>query len=220
MTLTVITGANRGIGLALSKKYAELGHEVIALCRQASPALNNLPVEIVDRIDLSDSLAKDRVLSAIGNRKIDCLINNAGILRNEILGQLDFGSINQQLSVNAIAPLRLTEALLPRMRTPGKVVFITSRMGSMGDNTSGGRYGYRMSKAALNAAAVSLAKDLAPRHISVGILHPGLVGTDMIGGQGDITPEEAAERLITRINALNLENSGTFYHSNGQALPW
>lgn len=220
MNLTVITGANRGIGLALATQYAARGEQVIALCRQASEALNALSVEVIDNIELANDQAAEKVIEAIGNRKIDCFINNAGILRNEILGQLDFESINQQLTVNTLAPLRLTEALLPKMASPAKIAFITSRMGSIGDNTSGGRYGYRMSKAALNAAAVSLARDLAPREISVGILHPGLVGTDMIGGIGDITPDEAATRLIARIDELNVDNSGTFYHSNGQTLPW
>lgn len=220
MALTVITGANRGIGLALATQYTKRGNTVIALCRQTSKALNALPVEVIDNIELANDQAAEKVIEAIGNRKIDCLINNAGILRNEILGQLDFESINQQLTVNTLAPLRLTEAVLPKMASPAKIAFITSRMGSIGDNTSGGRYGYRMSKAALNAAAVSLARDLAPREISVGILHPGLVGTDMIGGIGDITPDEAATRLIARIDELNLNNSGTFYHSNGQTLPW
>jgi NAD(P)-dependent dehydrogenase (short-subunit alcohol dehydrogenase family) len=97
---------------------------------------------------------------------------------------------------------------------------ITSRMGSIADNTSGGRYGYRMSKAALNIASVSLAHDLKHLGISVGIIHPGLVGTEMIGGYGDISPDQAAESIAKRIEELNLENSGTFWHSNGEILPW
>ncbi len=93
-------------------------------------------------------------------------------------------------------------------------------MGSVTDNTSGGRYGYRMSKSALNIAGVSLSHDLKPRGVAVAILHPGLVGTEMIGGHGDITPAQAAERLSQRIDGLTLENSGTFWHSNGDVLPW
>lgn len=220
MPLTLITGANRGIGLSLTTLFAQRGHDVIALCRKSSKELSTLPVEIVEGIDLSDKTADAKVLRTLANRQVDCLINNAGILRNEVLGQLDFDSIEQQMQVNALGPIRLTELILPQMNQGGKIAFITSRMGSMGDNTSGGRYGYRMSKAALNAAAVSMARDLAPRGISVGIFHPGLVGTDMIGGIGDITPDVAAERLMARIEDLNLENTGTFYHSNGQTLPW
>jgi NAD(P)-dependent dehydrogenase (short-subunit alcohol dehydrogenase family) len=93
-------------------------------------------------------------------------------------------------------------------------------MGSIADNSSGGRYGYRMSKAALNMAAVSLAHDLAGRNIAVAVLHPGLVGTEMIGGHGDITPEQAAQRLMTRIEELSMATSGHFYHSSGEPLPW
>jgi NAD(P)-dependent dehydrogenase (short-subunit alcohol dehydrogenase family) len=97
---------------------------------------------------------------------------------------------------------------------------ITSRMGSIGDNTSGSRYGYRMSKAALNAASKSLAEDLKPHGISVAILHPGLVATKMIGFNGDISAEVAAERLIQRIEELTPANTGTFWHANGEVLPW
>lgn len=148
------------------------------------------------------------------------LINNAGILRDEALGSLNFETIQQQLEVNALGPLRLTELLIPNLENPSKVAMITSRMGSIADNTSGGRYGYRMSKAALNIASVSLARDLKNKGVAVGIFHPGLVGTDMIGGHGDITPDEAAIRIIQRIDDLSLKNSGTFWHSNGELLPW
>ncbi len=102
----------------------------------------------------------------------------------------------------------------------GKIAFITSRMGSIQDNTSGGRYGYRMSKCALNAAAVSIAHDVKHRDISVAILHPGLVGTEMIGGSGNVTPDEAAAQLYDRIEALSPNNSGSFWHADGSSLPW
>jgi NAD(P)-dependent dehydrogenase (short-subunit alcohol dehydrogenase family) len=216
----VISGANRGIGLALTAAYASSGNTVVALCRKTSPALSALAVEVIDSVELTQTEAIDRIQTALSGRTIHCLINNAGILRDERLGDIDYDSIQTQFLVNALTPLKLSEALLPQMANPSKIAFVTSRMGSMGDNTSGGRYGHRMSKAALNAAAVSLARDLAPKNISVGILHPGLVGTDMIGGIGDITPEVAAERIIERIQALSLETSGTFFHSNGQTLPW
>lgn len=220
MTTTVITGANRGIGLALTSLCAARGHQVFALCRKSTPALTSLQVEVIEDIDVADAKSPNKVSQALSGRSIDCLINNAGILRNETLGSLDFDSIDAQWQVNALGPLRLTEALLPQMTRPSKIAFITSRMGSMRDNASGGYYGYRMSKAALNAAAVSLARDLQPRDVYVAILHPGLVGTEMIGGHGDITPEIAAERLMQRIDNLTAETSGTFLHSNGETLPW
>jgi len=106
------------------------------------------------------------------------------------------------------------------MTDGGKIAFITSRMGSIEDNTSGGRYGYRMSKCALNAAAVSIAHDLADKNIAVAILHPGLVGTNMIGGMGNVTPDQAAEQLASRIEALNITNPETFWHAKDHQLPW
>ena len=129
-------------------------------------------------------------------------------------------SIQNQIEVNTYGPLRVTEALQNNLSDNAKIAMITSRMGSVADNTSGGRYGYRMSKAALNIAAVSIAHDLSSRGVSIAIIHPGLVGTEMIGGYGDITPDQAAERIIQRIDELNLTTSGSFWHSNGEILPW
>ncbi len=216
----VITGANRGIGLALSQQYHQSGHEVIALCRRESEALRALGVEVHTGVDTASENCANQAREALGDRSIDVLINNAGILRNEQLGTLDFGQISEQFQVNTLGPLRISEALLPLMSAGSRLVFITSRMGSIADNTSGGRYGYRMSKCALNIAAVSLARDLTDREIAVAILHPGLVGTEMIGGQGDVTPDEAAQRLIQRISETSPELSGVFRHANGETLPW
>lgn len=221
MTQTlVVTGANRGIGLAFVKLYRARGWRVFAICRQASAALEDCGAEVVDGVDVASTAGIERLRDALKGVTVDLLINNAGILRDEKLGSLDADSIRQQFEVNALAPLRVTEALVPQLSESARVALITSRMGSIADNTSGGRYGYRMSKAALNAAGKSLAQDLKGRGIAVAILHPGLVGTDMIGGHGDITPDEAAERLAARIDGLTLDNSGTFWHSNGEVLPW
>ena len=221
MALNVlITGANRGIGLSLCKHLQTLGHTVIAVCRTPSETLNELGVRVIDGIDISKPDAVAQLKSQLLGYQIDLLINNAGVLRDEQLGRLDFESIQTQFEVNTLGPLRVTEALLGNLSDGSKVAFITSRMGSIEDNTSGGRYGYRMSKCALNAAAVSISHDLAPRKISVAILHPGLVGTDMIGGYGNVTPDEAAAQLCERIAELDMSNSGTFWHANGEVLPW
>ncbi|UTF61608.1 SDR family oxidoreductase [Gilvimarinus sp. DA14] len=216
----VITGANRGIGLSFTKLYLQRGYTVYAACRSASPELEGSGARIVDGVDVGTDEGLKTLVKALDGVTIDLLINNAGILRDERLGQLDIKTIREQFEVNALAPLRVTEALMAQLSDDAKIGLITSRMGSIADNTSGGRYGYRMSKAALNAAGRSLACDLKDRGIAVAILHPGLVGTEMIGGHGDITPDEAAERLVARIDELNLGNSGTFWHSNGQQLPW
>lgn len=221
MSQTVlITGASRGIGLAFCEVYRARGDTVIAACRTPSEALNSLGVEIIAGIDVSQASAMITLRDALGERHLDLLINNAGILRDEVLGSIDYAQIEAQFQTNALGPLRVTEALRHNLRDGAKVANITSRMGSVADNTSGGRYGYRMSKAALNIASVSLARDLAPRNIAVATLHPGLVGTDMIGGHGNLTPEQAAEALADRIDALTMETSGTFWHSNGEILPW
>jgi NAD(P)-dependent dehydrogenase (short-subunit alcohol dehydrogenase family) len=124
------------------------------------------------------------------------------------------------LNTNALGPLRIVESLLTKLQDASKLAFITSRMGSIADNTSGGRYGYRMSKVALNMAAVSLSYDLAARHIPVGIYHPGLVGTEMIGGVGNVTPDEAAASIVERINELDMTKTGQFFHANGERLLW
>ena len=216
----VITGTNRGIGLSLTKQYQQQGCQVYAVCRKASSELRSTGAHIIEGADVTESASIDLLKDALSGVEIDLLINNAGLLQNEVLGNIDFDSIQAQMNVNAYGPLRVTEALKDNIKEGGKIAMITSRMGSIEDNTSGGRYGYRMSKAALNIAAVSIAQDLKHRGIAVGIFHPGLVGTEMIGGIGDITPDQAANRLCQRIEELNIENTGTFRHSNGEGLPW
>lgn len=216
----VITGASRGIGLSFAALYKCKGYKVFAACRSCSPELKQLDVEVIDAVDVATNEGLEKLKTSLTGIKIDLLINNAGILRNEILGNLNVETIRDQFETNALAPLLVTETLLDNLAESAKVALITSRMGSITDNTSGGRYGYRMSKASLNIAGMSLARDLEPRGIAVAILHPGLVGTEMIGGVGDITPDQAAERLSQRIDELNLENTGTFWHSNGEVLPW
>ena len=216
----VITGANRGIGLALAKQYAANGDRVIGVCRKASPELEQVAERVIDGIDVGGPEGARKLGEAMGNDPVDILVNNAGILRLEMLEDLNVDTIREQFDVNALGPLLVTRALLDNLHDGSRIACITSRMGSIADNTSGSRYGYRMSKAALNIAAVSLAHDLAPRGIAVAIIHPGFVQTDMVGGNGDIPPEVAAERIRTRIEELSLENTGTFWHSNGEVLPW
>ncbi len=216
----VITGANKGIGLSLTQQYLAQGHAVTAICRKASSALHNSKATIIDNIDMLDQKAIESMAEALQSKDIDILINNAGIFCCESLNNFDHKAIQEQLHINSIAPLSVTHALQKQLNNGSKVAFITSRMGSINDNGSGSYYGYRMSKAALNAGGKSLAIDLKPRGVSVAILHPGFVQTDMVGGAGDISPAEAAAGLISRIDELNLENSGTFWHSNGDILPW
>ncbi|WP_404402370.1 SDR family oxidoreductase [Idiomarina seosinensis] len=220
MKHVVITGANRGIGFQFAKQYSEAGYKVTAVCRNNSKQLTQLDVDIIEGIDVTKAADLLRMKETIGEQNVDVLVNNAGLLNNDELGDIDGGSLRAQYEVNAIAPLRVTDALLSNLSAGSKVALITSRMGSISDNGSGGRYGYRMSKAALNAAGKSLALDLKDQEIAVALLHPGFVKTDMVGNQGDISAEEAAQRLIQRIDELQLTDSGCFYHSNGEQLPW
>jgi NAD(P)-dependent dehydrogenase (short-subunit alcohol dehydrogenase family) len=151
---------------------------------------------------------------------LDILVNNAGVWGKQRLGAIDYDEMQRLYEVNALAPLRITEAVWGNLGSGSKVVLITSRMGSIEDNSGGSGYDYRMSKAALNMAGKTLAVDLAEEGIAVGIIHPGFVQTDMVGGMGDITAQTAAERISERIKGLNLNNSGSFWHSNGERLPW
>jgi len=216
----VITGANKGIGLEFCTFYKNKGADVIAVCRSPSESLQALGVEIVDDVDVSSDPGIARLKQAINRRSIDILINNAGIFSNQSLNDMDFNEVSRQFEVNAVGPLKVTHALQTELKSGAKVALVTSRMGSITDNTSGAYYGYRMSKAALNAAGMSLANDLKPKGIAVAILHPGFVQTSMVGYAGDISPATAAERLAQRIAELTMETTGTFWHSNGDVLPW
>ena len=216
----VITGANRGIGLAMATLFKAQGDKVYGLCRQTSTALDALDVNIISGVDVATDKGLTVMVDALNHIKVDVLVCNAGILRDEQLPQLNVDTIREQFEVNAIAPLRVVESLLSNLVSGSKVAMITSRMGSITDNCSGGRYGNRMSKAALNAASMSLAKDLASQNIAVGIYHPGYVQTDMVNHGGDISAEIAATRIIGLIQTLSTEESGVFRHSNGEVLPW
>jgi NAD(P)-dependent dehydrogenase (short-subunit alcohol dehydrogenase family) len=216
----VITGANRGIGLELARQFAHRGSSIIGVCRQSSEELDAVADTVIEDIDVTNDDNVHSLASQLKETTIDLLINNAGLLQDEKLGSIDFDSIRTQMEINAYAPLRVAEALAPLIREGGKIANITSRMGSIADNDSGGRYGYRASKAALNAFGKSLAMDLKPRGIAVAQLHPGYVQTRMVNFGGLISPEESAKGLAERIDGLNLENTGSFWHSNGEELPW
>ncbi len=220
MSTALITGANRGIGLELCRQLAERGDHVIAVCRKPGAELEKLGVQVEQGVDVADASSIEALAGRLQGKSLDLLINNAGVLGHVGLDHLDFAAIQQQFEVNALGPLRVTAALLPLMSEGSKIAIVSSRMGSIGDNTSGSSYGYRMSKAAVNAAGRSLARDLALRGIAVVILHPGFVRTRMTGQNGMVDAPEAARGLLARIDELTLETSGRFFHANGEELPW
>lgn len=219
MARYVITGGNRGIGLELVRQLTKRGDEVVVACRKSSDELTATGAEIYENVELTDAASVAEFAAKVGD-KIDILINNAGILTSESLDDLDFDRMRRQYEVNALAPLRLTRALLPKIVEGGKVAIVSSRVGSMADNGSGGNYGYRMSKAAVNMAGVNLSHDLKPLGISVVLLHPGYVRTSMTGGNGLVDADESATGLIKRIDEASLYATGTFWHAEGYELPW
>lgn len=220
MGTVLITGAAGGIGLELTRHYLRGGHQVFAVCRKASAELNASGATVIANIDVTDEQSYSALTQSLSGIELDILINNAGVFGDNTLGSIDYENIEYQFKVNAVAPLRVTEVLLSSLKPGSKIAMITSRMGSIADNGSGAYYGYRMSKAALNAAGVSLARDLAGKGIAVGLFHPGFVQTRMVGFAGDISPELSAQRLAQRIEALSLQNTGGFWHSSGDKLPW
>ena len=221
MATVLVTGANRGIGLEYCRQLSVRGDDVIAVCREAGPELESLGIRIEAGIELTDSSAIDELMSRLLHQSLDGAILNAGILHYTGLNDLDADAIRQQFEVNALAPMRLASVLTRHLSSGSWIALMTSRMGSIADNTSGGSYGYRMSKAALNMAGRSLAVDLKPKGIAVAILHPGLVATRMINfNPNGISPQQSVEGLLKRIDALTLETSGSFWHANGEELPW
>ncbi|MBM74390.1 MAG: short-chain dehydrogenase [Proteobacteria bacterium] len=221
-----ITGANRGIGLALVKAYVQSEAQVFALCRTPSTELSQLAqnhnVVIEANVDVTSKDSLNHLVQKWSKERVSLnrLINNAGILHRDGLSHIDFNLMRRQFEVNTIGPLLVTNTLLSFLERQSKIAIVTSRMGSIGDNTSGGMYGYRASKAAVNQVGVSLAQDLKSREIAVFLLHPGFVRTEMTGGNGFIDATESATGLHERIESLTLAQTGSFWHANGEELPW
>ena len=219
MATWLVTGCNRGIGLELARQLAGRGETVIGVCRSSSSELDALGCRVIDGIDVATADGVARLAAELGDESIDVLVNNAGVLTRDSLDAPDFDAMLTQFEVNSVGPLRVTRALLGNLGSGSKVAIVTSRMGSVADNSSGGYYGYRASKAAVNIIGMSLARDLEGKGIAVALLHPGMVATDMTGGQG-IAPEDSARGLIERIDELELDKTGGFWHAEGYTLPW
>ena len=219
MARVLVIGGNKGIGFSLCDQLARRGDEVITTCRDDAGKLPDIDVKVIPGIDVTDDGCVPKIQSGLGDIFIDVLIHGSGILTNENFDDMDFGRIRKQFEVNTLGPLRIVHGLCNQLASGAKVGIISSRVGSMDDNGSGGMYGYRISKAAVNMVGVNLTHELAPKGIAVALLHPGLVATEMTGGRG-ISTEESARGLIERMDELTLQTTGRFWHAEGYELPW
>ena len=223
----VITGANRGIGLGFVKSYLATGAKVTAIVRSSDSEgeLKQVAAESEQlRVlagDLSDNSAIKKLAEQI-EQPIDCLINNAGAYggKGQRLGAIDSQVWLDTFTVNTLAPYFLTEALLPKLASHARVAFVSSKMGSIADNGSGGAYIYRSAKAALNAAVKSLSIDLLERGIYTVTLHPGWVKTRMGGPNALISIEESVSGMTKVIAGLNADTTGRFVNFDGAEIPW
>ncbi len=231
MPTVLITGANRGLGLEFVRQYAAEGWQVIAACRNPETAgdLQKLAAGSDGRIrvlpmDVSDSASVKAAAGKLGAEAIDLLINNAGVggPGNQVLGRLDYAAWSKVLDTNTLGPMRVSEAFLEQVARSRdrRIVTITSGMGSIADNTSGGRFAYRSSKAAVNMAMKSLAVDLAPRGITCVVLSPGWVRTDMGGPGGTLSPEQSIRAMRSVIASLSPKDTGRFLNLSGEDYPW
>jgi NAD(P)-dependent dehydrogenase (short-subunit alcohol dehydrogenase family) len=221
----LITGAARGIGRALAEHAARNDVDVIALVRERPAA--PLPGTVIDGVDVTDPVALGRAAAALAGRPVDLLVNNAGIIgpaRQSTL-DMDFDGFAKTLAVNAVAPLRVTQAFLPHLRAGrnraglARIVTVSSAMGRM-SYTKSDRIAYRASKAAVNKVMQGLAADLEPEGIAVRLVHPGWVRTDMGGADADISVEESVAGLHARLWEFGMDATGSFVDYKGETIPW
>ena len=230
MATILITGTNRGLGLEFVQQYLQRGERVIATCRNPdeSDALQELaasnPILSLLPLEVSDAQSMAVFAEAIKDEAIDVFINNAGVYgpRDANFGNVSGEDWEEVLKINSIAPILLTQLIIGSLRqgSEQKLVYITSKMGSIDDNRGGGSYIYRSSKTALNSAVKSLSVDLADEGFSVALLHPGWVRTDMGGPNGLIDAPESVSGMISVIDNLSAANSGQFFNYDGNVIPW
>lgn len=232
MATTLITGANRGIGLEYVRQYAQDGWQVIACCRQPAKAedLNPLASQYPDHIriyalDVADHQQIDQLSRSLANETIDLLINNAGVYPPSDdggFGSIDYTAWAHTFQINTMAPLKMAEAFINQISNSNlkTIATITSKMGSIADNQRGGSYIYRSSKAAVNIVAKSLAIDLKPRGIISVLLHPGWVKTEMGGPDALISTEQSVTGMRRVLRGMTLADSGKFFAYDGQTIPW
>ena len=229
--VVLVTGANRGLGLEFARQYAAEGWQVFAACRSPDKAgeLKKLETDSGGRVrvlpmDVMNVASVKAAAGVIGTQPIDVLLNNAGVMgpRNDRMGSIDYTAWARVLDANTLGPMRVVEAFVGNVAkgSQKKIVTITSGMGSLEDNTSGGAYAYRTSKAAVNMVVRSLALDLAPRGITCIVMNPGWVRTDMGGPRGTLAPAESIKAMRSVIADLRPDDSGKFLNYTGKPYPW
>lgn len=227
MPTVLITGANRGIGLEFTRQYAADGWTVYATLRDPAKAgpLEEVRGDVsVAALDVTDGASVSALAERMRGVALDLLINNAGFYgpRGVRLGSLDYATWMQVLNTNTLGPIRVTEAFLDHLRAgrQKKIIAMTSKVGSIADNTSGGTYFYRSSKTALNAAMKSVSIDLSGEGFIAAVLHPGWVKTEMGGPGALITPEQSVTGMRAVIDGLTPADSGRFLNYDGREIPW
>ena len=225
MPVVLLTGAGRGLGLEFARQYAAAGWSVIATVRNdaASQSLRAIEGDLrIEMLDMRDFAAIERFAKELRDQPLDLLLANAGMTTHGGMSTSDEAErFLEVLAVNSVAPTLLASALASNViRTEGKLVAITSQMGSIADNQSGGWLAYRASKAALNAAWRTLAVDMAAEPVAIAMLHPGWVKTDMGGGGAPLQPAESVTALRRVIERLTPRDKGVFLNHRGETLPW
>lgn len=220
----LVTGANRGLGLEFARQLTARGDTVIATCRdpESAPELRETGAS-VEKLDVGDPASLRELAGRLEGRPLDLLLNNAGMgVGGRSFPEEDFDALPRYFEVNSIGPMRLTQHLLENLRAgQGKtVVNVTSKMGSIDDNTSGGSYGYRASKAALNMLTRSMALDLRRDGIKAIVIHPGWVATDMGGASAPLSPADSVKGMLSVVDGVGSEQSGRFFDYSGAELPW
>ncbi|MBL4748387.1 MAG: SDR family oxidoreductase [Magnetovibrio sp.] len=226
MSTVMITGASRGLGLEFARQYALDGWRVIATCRQPDDALELAALEgcEVHALDVTDFTAVAQLAEKLAGTAIDILINNAGVYGPDkcSLDNIDYDAWQDVFKINALAPMCLAQCFSPHVIASEQkcIVTLSSKMGSMTENTSGGHYIYRSSKAAVNAVMKSLSHDLEQSNINVVVLHPGWVRTDMGGANGLIDSTASVSGMRKVIAGATASNSGGFFDYNGVQIDW
>lgn len=225
MTTALVVGCDRGIAHAIALQLHERGDRVLAACLGDGDDLKQRGITVEPYVDVTDDASVEGLAARLQGTRLDWLLHVAGVLGTDELGTIDYDDVRRQFEINTIGPLRTVEAHRDLLGEGSKVGIVSSRVGSLGDNGSGGMYAYRISKAGANMVGLNLHHDLAPRGIAVQMLHPGMVATDLTKGLAAsgvpfIAPEEAAAGLVRQMDELTLETSGRFRHANGTDLPW